>query len=70
IAEVFPKLLIVKGVLDKVLSMGMIDDFDLQVALQCTGENSPLIISRTLNKKESEIIDTLKKLEQLEIIKM
>jgi len=68
IAEVFPKLLIVKGVLEKVLSMGMIDDFDLQVALQCTGRNSPLKISRILNKKQSEIIPILQKLEQLEII--
>lgn len=70
IAEVFPKLLIVKGVLEKVLSMGMIDDFDLKVALQCTGSNSPLKISRNLNKKQSEIIPILQKLEQLEIIKM
>jgi len=68
IAEVFPKLLIVKGVLEKVLSMGMIDNFDLQVALQCTGRNSPLKISRILNKKQSEIIPILQKLEQLEII--
>ena len=70
IAEVFPKLLIVKGVLEKVLSMGMIDEFDLQVALQCTGSNSPLKISRILNKKQSEVITILKKLEQLEIIKI
>ncbi len=70
IAETFPKLLIVKGVLEKVLSMGMIDDFDLEVALQCTGKNSPLKISRFLNKKQSEIIPILKKLEKLEIIKM
>ncbi len=70
IAEVFPKLLIVKGVLEKVLSMGMINNFDLKVALQCTGDNSPLKIARTLNKKQSEIIPILQKLEQLEIIKM
>lgn len=70
IAEVFPKLLIVKGVLEKVLSMGMIKDFELLVALQCTGRNSPLKISRILNKKQSEIIPILQKLEQLEIIKI
>ena len=70
IAEIFPKLLIVKGVLEKVLSMGMIDEFDLEVALQCTGKNSPLKISRFFNKKQSEIIPILKKLEELEIIKM
>ncbi len=70
IAEEFPKLLIVKSVLEKVLSMGMITDFDLQVAINCTGKNSPLKISRILNKKQSEIIDVLKKLEQLDIIKI
>ncbi|MFX1464823.1 MAG: hypothetical protein ACFFBF_17530, partial [Promethearchaeota archaeon] len=70
IAEVFPKLLVAKNVLDKVLTMGMITDFDFQVALQCTEKNSSLKISRILNKKRSEIDDVLKKLEQLEIIKM
>jgi len=69
IGEVFPKLLVVKGVLEKVLSMGIIDEFDLNVALECTGKNSPLKISRMLNKKHSEIITILQKLEQLEIIK-
>ena len=54
--------------LEKVLSMGMINDHDLQVALQCNGKNSPLKISRILNKKQSEIIPILQKLEQLEII--
>ncbi|MFX1311488.1 MAG: hypothetical protein ACFFHD_02605 [Promethearchaeota archaeon] len=70
IAEEFPKLLIVKSVLEKVLSMGMINQFDFQVAVNCTGKNSPLKISRILNKKRSEINDVLNKLEQLEIIKM
>ncbi|MFX1329485.1 MAG: hypothetical protein ACFE91_15255 [Promethearchaeota archaeon] len=70
IAEVFPKLLVAKNVLDKILTMGMITDFDFQVALQCTEKNSSLKISRILNKKRSEIDDVLKKLEQLEIIKM
>lgn len=70
IAEIFPKLLVVKGVLEKVFSMGIIDEFDLKVAFECTGKNSPLKISRTLNKKHSEIITILQKLEQLEIIKI
>ena len=61
--------MVVKSVLEKVLSMGMITDFDLQVALQCTGENSPLKISRIFNKKHTELNDILKKLEQLDIIK-
>ena len=50
--------------------MGMITDFDFQVALHCTEKNSSLKISRILNKKRSEIDDVLKKLEQLEIIKI
>jgi hypothetical protein len=70
VAEVFPKLLIVKKVLEKVLSMGMINEFDFQVALYCTGKNSPLKISRMLNCKHNEINEILKKLDQLEIIKM
>ncbi len=70
IAEVFPKLLIARGVLEKVLSMGMIDEFALKVALQCSGANSPLKISRILNKKQSEITPILQKLEELEIIKI
>jgi len=69
IAEVFPNLIVAKSVLEKVLSMGMIADFDFQVALQCTGKDSPLKISRNLNKKRTEINEILKKLEDLDIIK-
>ncbi len=68
IAEVFPKLIIVKKVLEKVLTMGMIDDLDFKVAMQCTGKNSPLKISRTLDKKRTAINEVLKKLEELDII--
>ena len=70
IAEVFPKLLILKSVLDKIWSMGMINDFELKVALKCNGENSPLKISRILETSRSEINDVLKKLHELDIIKM
>ncbi len=70
IAEVFPKVLIMKSVLDKILSMGMINDFELKVALKCNGENSPLKISRLLETPRNEINEALKKLEELDIIKM
>jgi hypothetical protein len=70
IAEIFPKLLVAKSVLEKVLTMGMINDFDFQIALLCTGNNSPLKISRILTLKRNEINDVLKKLEQLDIIEM
>ncbi len=70
IAELFPKLLVVKKVLEKVLTMGMVTGFDFQVALLCNGENSPLKISRILNKKYSEIHDILRKLEQFDIIRI
>jgi hypothetical protein len=70
IAEVFPKLLVAKKVLEKVLTMGMIDDFDFQNALLCTEKNSPLKISRLLNQKRTKIDESLKKLEQLDIIRM
>ena len=70
IAEVFPKVLIIKSVLEKVLSMGMISDFELRVALKCDGKNSPLKISRIFEVSENEINEILKKLEQLDIINM
>ena len=70
IAEVFPKLLVAKNVLEKVLTMGMINNFEFQIALLCTGKNSPLKISRNLHKKRTEIYDALKKLEKLDIIRM
>jgi len=68
IGEVFPKLLVAKSVLDKVILMGMIEDADFDIALHCTGENSPLKISRILHKKKTEIYDSLKKLEKLDVI--
>ncbi|MFX0059792.1 MAG: hypothetical protein ACFE8J_15955, partial [Candidatus Heimdallarchaeota archaeon] len=70
IAEVFPKTLIVRNVLEKILSMGMITNFEFNVAQKCTGENSPLKISRIFNKTLTEINEALKKLEQLDIIQM
>ena len=70
VAEVFPKLLVAKNVLEKVLTMGMINDFDFQIALLCIGKNSPLKISRILSSKRNETNDALKKLEQLDLIKM
>jgi hypothetical protein len=68
IGEVFPKLLVAKNVLDKVILMGMVDKTDFDIALLCTGENSPLKISRILQRKKNEIYDSLKKLEKLDII--
>jgi len=70
VAEVFPKLMIVKSVLEKILSMGMIDDFEYHVALICTGDNSPLIMSKITQRSKTKIIDSLKKLHQLDIITM
>ncbi|MHA1293340.1 MAG: hypothetical protein ACTSQJ_11815 [Promethearchaeota archaeon] len=70
IAEVFPKLMVVRNVLDKILSMGMIEHFDYQVALKCTGKNSPLKIARMFDKTRTEIMEILKKIEQLDIIKI
>jgi hypothetical protein len=70
IAEVFPKLLVAKNVLEKVLSMGMVNDDDFEIALLCTGSNSPLQISRILNRTRKEVDEILKKLEQLDIINL
>lgn len=68
IAEIFPKLLVVKKVLSKIMSMGMINEEDFQVALRCTGEASPLKIARELAKTRNDVNNVLKKLEQLDII--
>ena len=70
VAEVFPKLMIVNGVLEKILSMGMINDFEFHVALICTGDNSPLKISRIMQRPKTKIMDSLKNLHQLDIITM
>ena len=68
IAEIFPKLLVVKKVLSKIMSMGMINEEDFQVALRCTGEVSPLKIARELAKTRNDVNNVLKKLEQLDIV--
>ena len=68
VAEVFPKLLVGEKVLPKIVSMGMIDDEDLQVALKCTGKTSPLRIARELAKSRNDVNNILKKLEQLDIV--
>lgn len=70
VAEVFPKLLVVKGVLDKIKSMGMINDSEFQIALKCSGSNSPLKIARIFELTQLEVYDALKKLEQLDVIKL
>ncbi|TFG29246.1 MAG: hypothetical protein EU532_03600 [Promethearchaeota archaeon] len=69
IAEIFPKILIIKSVLEKILSMGMINELEFKVALKCNGQNSPLKISRICDISKTEINDVLKKLEQLDIIR-
>ncbi|MFX1447749.1 MAG: hypothetical protein ACFFCG_06395 [Promethearchaeota archaeon] len=68
IAEVFPKLLVVKKVLEKIMSMGMINEEDFQIALRCTGETSPLRIARSLGKTRNDVNNILKKLEELDIV--
>lgn len=68
IAEHYPKLIIIKNVLKKVHSMGIINDLDYLIALKCTGENSPLDISRMFNKSKIEVFSILNKLEEKEII--
>ena len=69
-AEIFPKIQVVKNVLEKILSMGMITEFEFQIAMDCTGNNTPLKMSRNYDKTRTEINEVLKKLEQLDIIKI
>ncbi|MFX0075301.1 MAG: hypothetical protein ACFE96_07660 [Candidatus Hermodarchaeota archaeon] len=68
IAEIFPNLLVVKKVLEKIKSMGMINEEDFQVAIRCTGEASPLKIARSLSKSRNDVNNILKKLEELDIV--
>ena len=55
--------------MEKILAMGMINDYDFQVALKCTGKASPLRIARDLGKTRNYVNEVLKRLEQLDIIK-
>lgn len=68
VAENYPKLIVIKNVLRKIHSMGIIDDLDYLISLKCTGKNSPLDISRMFNKSKLEILQILNKLEEKEII--
>jgi len=68
IAEIFPRLLVVNKVLHKIMTMGMINEEDFQVAIRCTGEASPLKIARELAKTRNDVNNVLKKLEQLDIV--
>ena len=71
IAEVFPKLLIAESVLDKIQSSQIISEFECRIALQCDGNRSPFRIAKNYpNKTRTEINEVLKKLEQLDIIKI
>ena len=70
IAETYPKLLVVENVLEKIHSMGMITEFEFDVALSCTGSNSPLSISRKFGKTRMQINEILNKLKQLDIIRI
>jgi len=69
-AEILPKLIIAKNILERIKNMGIINNKELKIALECNGKNSPLRISRIFNTIESKIRESLKKLENLEIIKL
>lgn len=69
IAEDYPTLIIIKNVLQNIRSMGIINDLDYLVAINCNGNISPLEISRMLEKTKLEIYEVLNNLERLEIIK-
>lgn len=71
IGEIFPKLLIAESALKKILETSIISKFDFEVALLCDGKNSPFRISKKYpDKSKTEIKDILKKLEQLDIVRI
>ena len=71
IAEVFPRLLIAETVLEKIQASQIISEFEHSIALECDGTQSPFRIAKQFpSRKLVEINDILKKLEQLDIIKI
>ncbi|MFX1273444.1 MAG: hypothetical protein ACFFBP_16560 [Promethearchaeota archaeon] len=68
IAETFPKILVVPSVLDKIYSMGLINDLDHKIALNCNGSNSPKKISQLIEVSKEDVYSILKKLKELDII--
>ncbi len=68
VAELFPKLLVAEGVLDKILSMGLINDFDHNIAVNCDGKSSPIKIAKGLFEDRLKIHESLLKLKNLDII--
>ncbi len=68
IAEVFPKILVVHSVLDKIYSMGLIDELGYKIANLCNGSNSPHEISKRMEYSKEETYSILKKLKELDLI--
>jgi hypothetical protein len=68
IAEVFPNLLVVPSVLDKIYSMGLINDKDYKIASKCNGKTSPHKLSRILDTSKEDLYAILKKLKELDLI--
>ena len=70
IAEEYPELIVIKNILKKIRSMGIINDFDYLIAINCNGKNSPLEISKMFRKSKLDIYTVLNRLKELEIIKI
>ena len=71
VAEKFPLLLIAESALDRIIKMGVVDDFEFKIAKLCDGKTSTLKISKELDGTSVEAIKRgLNKLEDLDIIKM
>jgi len=69
IAEKFPKLLVGKMALDRIKTMGIIDDIEYKIANLCDGKNSAFKIARELNITKENVFRALHKLEDVDIIK-
>lgn len=69
VAESFPKTMITKMALERVKTMGVIDENQYRIALLCDGKNSALKIARELDISRDMVNIYLKKLEDVDIIK-
>ncbi|NMC06982.1 MAG: hypothetical protein GYA24_17320, partial [Candidatus Lokiarchaeota archaeon] len=70
IAEIFPRLQIPAKTLQRLNAMGVISNDEYQIALLIDGKTmSPLAIAKKTGKSKAEVMDALKKFQDLDIIK-
>ncbi|MHA1340080.1 MAG: hypothetical protein ACTSRZ_12345 [Promethearchaeota archaeon] len=69
VAERFPKLLVGKMALDRIRTMGIIDNTEYKIANLCDGKTSALKIAKELELSKENVFRALHRLEDVDIIK-